>query len=65
MCQLYPQVNHVDLSPNYAGTLFGITNMMANISGFLTPYMTGAITTGNVSHDKCPLDIFLATQSES
>lgn len=41
------QVNHVDLSPNYAGTLMGITNMFANICGFVTPAVAGALTNNN------------------
>lgn len=49
------QVNHVDLSPNYAGTLMGITNMFANISGFVTPYVTGAITENNVRASNCDI----------
>lgn len=42
------QVNHTDLSPNYAATLMGITNFFANICGFVTPYVAGAITDHNV-----------------
>ena len=38
----------MDLSPNYAGTLMGITNTMANIAGFVTPYVVGSIIEGNV-----------------
>ena len=40
---------HVELSPNYAGTLMGITNTVGNIPGFVTPYVAGALTEGNVS----------------
>ena len=43
------QVNHVELSPNYAGTLFGMTNMIANLTGFVTPLAAGAITNNDVS----------------
>ncbi|XP_047486637.1 putative inorganic phosphate cotransporter [Penaeus chinensis] len=39
--------SHQDLAPNFAGTLFGITNTLANIPGFATPQLTGAITEGN------------------
>ena len=39
----------MDLSPNYAGTLMGITNTMANIAGFVAPYVVGSIIEGNVS----------------
>lgn len=45
---IFFQFNHVDLSPNYAGTLMGITNCFANICGFVTPYVTGAIINDNV-----------------
>jgi len=43
------KINHVDLSPNYAGTLMGITNMVANINGFLAPYIIGKLTKDHVS----------------
>ncbi len=41
-------MNHVDIAPNYAGTLMGITNMCANVTGFITPYVTGAIINDKV-----------------
>ena len=43
------QVNHMELSPNYAGTLMGMTTMMANMTGFIGPFFAGAITNNNVS----------------
>ena len=43
------QVNHMDLSPNFAGTLMGITNTVANTAGFLAPMFVGQITNDNVS----------------
>ncbi|BES95195.1 Major Facilitator Superfamily [Nesidiocoris tenuis] len=36
--------NHMDLSPNYAGVLMGITNGLANISSILGPYIAGCLT---------------------
>ena len=42
------QGNHMDIAPNYAGTMMGITNMIGNIAGFVTPYVTGAIIFENV-----------------
>ena len=36
-------VNIGDLSPNYAGTLMGISNTIANIPGFLAPLVNGVI----------------------
>nr|CAD7426774.1 unnamed protein product [Timema monikensis] len=37
------QVNHIDLSPNYAGTMMGITNCVANIMSIMGPLMVGVI----------------------
>ncbi|XP_062135985.1 putative inorganic phosphate cotransporter [Drosophila sulfurigaster albostrigata] len=38
-------VNHVDLSPNFAGTMMGITNAVASLISILSPLMVGAILT--------------------
>nr|XP_027225767.1 putative inorganic phosphate cotransporter [Penaeus vannamei] len=35
-------VNHVDIAPNFAGTLFGITNAAATIPGWVAPMTVGA-----------------------
>ncbi|XP_017839852.1 putative inorganic phosphate cotransporter [Drosophila busckii] len=37
------QVNHIDLSPNYAGTLMGITNGAANVMSGLAQIVVGSI----------------------
>ncbi|KAH8307432.1 hypothetical protein KR044_011982 [Drosophila immigrans] len=37
------QVNHIDLSPNYAGTLMGLTNAAANVMSALAPLAVGQI----------------------
>jgi len=37
-------VNHLDLAPNYAGTLTGLTNTLASVAGFLAPEVVGALT---------------------
>ncbi|XP_008559447.1 putative inorganic phosphate cotransporter [Microplitis demolitor] len=37
------QMNHMDLSPNFAGTLMGITNAAANICGIMAPLIYGVI----------------------
>lgn len=42
------QGNHMEIAPNYAGTLMGITNMVGNFAGFITPYVAGSIVQGNV-----------------
>ncbi|XP_050392280.1 sialin isoform X1 [Patella vulgata] len=38
------QVNHLDIAPRFAGTLFGITNAIATIPGFLAPLVVGILT---------------------
>ncbi|XP_053609606.1 putative inorganic phosphate cotransporter [Plodia interpunctella] len=37
------QMNHIDLSPQFAGTMYGITNAASNICGFMAPYVIGRI----------------------
>ena len=41
--------SHVDLAPNFAGTLMGITNSIANIPGFVAPLVAGVLVNGHVS----------------
>lgn len=42
------QMNHIALSPKYAGTMYGITNAAANTCGFLAPYVIGLLIEGRV-----------------
>lgn len=37
-------VNHMDIAPQYAGTLMGISNCVAASSGFIAPYVTSVLT---------------------
>lgn len=37
-------VNHVDIAPQYAGILFGISNSIAAVTGFLSAFVVGVIT---------------------
>ncbi|KAJ8303700.1 hypothetical protein KUTeg_018751 [Tegillarca granosa] len=37
-------INHGDIAPKYAGTIFGITNTGASIPGIIAPYVVSAIT---------------------
>ena len=37
-------VNHVDIGPRFAGTMFGITNTVATVSGIAAPSVTAALT---------------------
>lgn len=46
------QVNFVEIAPPYAGTLFGVTNAVANLCGFMAPYAVGILVKGNVSLDR-------------
>ncbi|XP_076046211.1 putative inorganic phosphate cotransporter [Oratosquilla oratoria] len=39
--------SHMDLAPNFAGTLMGLTNSFGTIPGIAAPSVTGAITYGN------------------
>ena len=37
-------INHGDIAPLFAGTLFGLTNVAATVPGIVAPYVVGAIT---------------------
>lgn len=37
------QINHIDLSPDFAGTVMSITNSVANVFGILAPLACGII----------------------
>ncbi|XP_012266659.2 putative inorganic phosphate cotransporter isoform X2 [Athalia rosae] len=39
--------NHIDIAPNFAGTLVAITNTFATIPGFIVPIFVGKLTEGN------------------
>ena len=39
--------NILDLAPNHAGTLFGITNTFANMAGIVAPQVAGYFIQGN------------------
>ncbi|XP_022911273.1 putative inorganic phosphate cotransporter [Onthophagus taurus] len=41
------KVNALDLSPNYSGTLMAIINGLGAITGIITPYLVGALTSGH------------------
>ena len=41
-------MNYADLSPNYSGILFAISNTIGSCPGFLAPILFGAITYENV-----------------
>ncbi|KAK0174774.1 hypothetical protein PV327_010504 [Microctonus hyperodae] len=43
------QINHIDLSPNFAGILMSITNCVASVIAILAPLIVGEIVTGDQS----------------
>ena len=49
--QFFLKVNHVELSPKFAGTLMGITNTAANMAGFAAPQLTGVVIHENVRYN--------------
>jgi len=40
-------VNHLDIAPQYAAILIGITNTFATIPGIVSPLLTGLVVTSN------------------
>lgn len=42
-------INHMDISPNFAGVLMGVTNAASNMCGFLAPFLAGEIITNEGS----------------
>jgi ACS family sodium-dependent inorganic phosphate cotransporter len=39
--------NHIDIAPNFAGSLMAVTNTVATIPGIIVPIFVGWITHGN------------------
>ncbi|CAH1107273.1 unnamed protein product [Psylliodes chrysocephalus] len=46
------KVNHLDISPQYAGILMSFTNCMANLAGLLAPIYAGHVVVGTPSISK-------------
>ncbi|KAM3956045.1 putative inorganic phosphate cotransporter [Aphomia sociella] len=44
------QVNHIDISPNFAGTMMSISNFFSNLIATLAPIVTGLILKNNNSN---------------
>ena len=45
-------VNHLDISPRYAGVLMGITNTAGTIPGIVGPFVVGVLTNNEVCYRK-------------
>ncbi|XP_036331387.1 putative inorganic phosphate cotransporter isoform X2 [Rhagoletis pomonella] len=55
------QVNHIDLSPNFAGVLMGITNCAANIMSIIAPLIVGYIVTEEENPEQWRIIFFIAS----
>lgn len=51
--------NHIDIAPNFAGTLMAITNTVATIPGIIVPIFVGKLTESDVSALIHPFGIYL------
>ncbi len=45
------KINHLDLTPRFAGILMSFTNCTANLAGLLAPIAAGNLIEGNVSEN--------------
>ncbi|XP_043273356.1 uncharacterized protein [Venturia canescens] len=52
--------NLVDLSPNYAGVLLGITGLVTNAAAFLSPMIVGLLTNNNQTTEQWQLVFLIA-----
>jgi sugar phosphate permease len=52
--------NHVDISPNHAGILMGITNTAANTCGIVAPFVAGLLTNEEATLDRWQIVFFIA-----
>ncbi|XP_034476547.1 putative inorganic phosphate cotransporter isoform X3 [Drosophila innubila] len=58
--QLGFMINHIDLSPNFAGVLMGISNGIANIMSIIGPLLVGIIVTDKQNANQWRLVFFIA-----
>ncbi|RXG52132.1 hypothetical protein Avbf_10577 [Armadillidium vulgare] len=54
------QINHIDIAPNFAGTLFGITNGLSSIPAWIAPIVVGTLTNKNETFDSWRKVFFIA-----
>ncbi|EDW09103.1 putative inorganic phosphate cotransporter isoform X2 [Drosophila mojavensis] len=59
-CYLGFQINHIDLSPNFAGILMGITNCVSNIMSIIAPLLVGFIVTNEHDVEQWRIVFFIA-----
>lgn len=46
------KINHLDITPRFAGILMALTNCTANLAGLLAPITAGILIEGHVSKNK-------------
>ncbi|XP_030764010.1 putative inorganic phosphate cotransporter isoform X2 [Sitophilus oryzae] len=54
------QMNHIALSPKFAGTMYGITNAASNMCGFIAPYVVGMLIEGRETLGQWRMVFYLA-----
>ncbi|XP_055838062.1 putative inorganic phosphate cotransporter [Episyrphus balteatus] len=58
-CYLGFQLNHIDLSPNFASTLMGMTNCAANLMSIMAPLAVGFIVTDEKNPEQWRIIFFI------
>ncbi|KAL7630250.1 UNVERIFIED_CONTAM: hypothetical protein RMT77_019607 [Armadillidium vulgare] len=53
-------INHIDIAPNFAGTLYGITNGLSSIPAWVAPIVVGTLTNKNETFDSWRKVFFIA-----
>ncbi|CAL4122351.1 unnamed protein product [Meganyctiphanes norvegica] len=54
-------LSHLDLAPNFAGTLMGITNTVATAPGFLAPQLVGHLISGNETIERWQIVFWISS----
>ena len=54
------QINHIDLSPNFAGTMMSITNCIASVIAIIAPLICGKIVTNEDNVTQWSIVFYLA-----
>nr|XP_014102786.1 putative inorganic phosphate cotransporter [Bactrocera oleae] len=54
------QVNHIDLTPNFAGTLVGLTNSASQVASSIAPLLVGYVVTDTTNPEQWRVIFFIA-----
>uniref|UniRef100_W8BE84 Putative inorganic phosphate cotransporter n=1 Tax=Ceratitis capitata TaxID=7213 RepID=W8BE84_CERCA len=54
------QMNHIDLTPNFAGALVGMTNATSQVSSMIAPLLVGYIVTDTTNPEQWRIIFFIA-----